>query len=95
MSNGHVNQAFGGILNAICPPAAQPVEPLTVEVSEDQNTARQTLRLEFVEAACSDGLRPCLVCVGSDNQDLCERLPCYCGRRKDGRNGYFRKEVRG
>jgi hypothetical protein len=100
MSNEHVNQTVRGILDAICPPAAQPVAPLTVEVSEYQNTAIATRRLEFVAAVCPNGKRPCVVCVACASQDLCDRLPCRGRQRKDGRDGYFRevrevREVRG
>jgi hypothetical protein len=91
MSNDHVDQAFRGILEAICPPAAKPVAPLTVEVADDQNTARDPRLLEFVATLCEN---PCAKCVARANKELCDRLPCYWTERKDGRAGYFR-EVRG
>jgi hypothetical protein len=67
----------------------------SIDVAEDQNTARDPRRLEFVEAVCVNGQMPCVACVAMDNDDLCERLPCGELKRKDGRNGYFREEVRG
>jgi hypothetical protein len=62
----------------------------SIEVAEDQNTARDPRRLEFVEAVCVNGLCPCVVCVGNNDQELCGRLPCMRNQRKDGRDGYFR-----
>jgi hypothetical protein len=91
MSNAHVDQAFRGILEAICKPAAQPVAPLTVEVSDDQTSVLATRRLEFVEAVCVTGQCPCWLCVAKADQELCERLPCRGSQRKDGRSGYFRE----
>jgi hypothetical protein len=94
MSNEHVNQTVRGILDAICPPAAQPVAPCGVDVSDDQTSVLATRRLEFVEAVCVTGQCPCWLCVAKADQELCERLPCRGSQRKDGRAGYFR-EVRG
>jgi hypothetical protein len=94
VSNEHVHSVIRATLDAICAPAEKTVAPLTVEVSDDQNTARDTRQLEFVEAVCETGWRTCVFCVASTNYALCERLPCSGLTRKDGRNGYFR-EVRG
>ena len=68
----------------------KPVTPVTVEVSDDENTVKVTTRLEFVEA---DGIRCCL-CAACGKEDICETAPCLETNRKDGRRGYFR-EVRG
>ena len=101
MSNEHVNTTVRSILDTICPPVGattgatmgQPVKtvaPVTVEVSDDQNTVTVTTRLEFVEA---DGIR-CCWCAARGKEDICETAPCLETNRKDGRRGYFR-EVRG
>jgi hypothetical protein len=66
----------------------------SIEVAEDQNTARDPRRLEFVEAVVSNGWRRCKVCVGSNDKELCFSLPCQGHSRKDGRTVYWR-EVRG
>jgi hypothetical protein len=66
----------------------------TVEVSEDQNTARDPRRLEFVAASRANGWRTCVKCVACNNRELCYRLPCRWSQRADGRVGYF-QEVRG
>jgi hypothetical protein len=91
MSNEHVNQAVRGILDAICPPAAQPVAPLTVEIADDQNTALETRRWEFVEVSYRERIRPCVVCFAGNFPELCDRLPCRGHSRKDGRSGYWRR----
>jgi hypothetical protein len=92
MSNAHVNQAFRGILEAICKPAAQPVAQCGVEIADDQNTARDPRLLEFVATVCENN---CVKCVARGVEELCWRLPCYWTERNDGRAGYFREEVRG
>jgi hypothetical protein len=68
----------------------KPPAPVTVEVSDDENTVTVTTRLEFVEAR---SLR-CMNCYGDLSDKICENLPCQGVDRKDGRRGYFR-EVRG
>ena len=68
----------------------KPVAPVTVEVSDDENTVKVTTRLEFVE---TDGKR-CCWCAACGKEDICDRAPCLETNRKDGRRGYFR-EVRG
>jgi hypothetical protein len=96
MSNEHVNQAFRGILGAICPPAEKPVAPCGVEVSDDQTSVLDPRPLEFVEGVCeNEQWRTCSKCVAIANNDLCDRLPCRWHTRKDGRTGYWREEVRG
>ena len=89
MSNEHVNATVRGILDAICPPVKPPA-PVTVEVSDDENTVTVTTRLEFVETY---GNR-CCWCAACGKEDICEHAPCLETNRKDGRRGYFR-EVRG
>jgi hypothetical protein len=70
----------------------KPPAPVTVEVSDDENTATVTTRLEFVEQP----FVYCDVCTGDDDPDICNNLPCGLGlgkgnARKDGRKGYFRE----
>jgi hypothetical protein len=62
-------------------------------VAEDQNSALDTRRLEFVEASYMERTSPCVVCFALEDQELCDRLPCRRHSRKDGRTGYW--EVRG
>ena len=68
----------------------KPVAPVTVEVSDDENTATVTTRVEFVEAQSNR----CANCYGYLSDKICENLPCHGVDRKDGRHGNFR-EVRG
>ena len=68
----------------------KPPAPVTVEVSDDENTVTVTTRLEFVEAQ----LNRCTNCYGDLSDKICENLPCHGVDRKDGRHGNFR-EVRG
>ncbi len=66
----------------------KPVEPVTVEVSDDENTATVTTRLAFVN------VYGCDKCHAFGTR-ICGDLPCGIGiRRADGKQGYFR-EVRG
>jgi hypothetical protein len=98
MSNEHVNTTVRSILDTICPPAGattgatmgepvKPPAPVTVEVSDDQNTVTVTTRLEFVE----ETKFRCMNCAGDNNDKLCDELPCGPRLRKDGRRGYFRE----
>ena len=68
----------------------KPVAPVTVEVSDDQNTVTVRLKAVFVEGPL------CSPCIAANNRALCVKLPCGYGVRKraDGLSGYFR-EVRG
>ena len=105
MSNEHVNTTVRSILDTICPPVGattgatmgepvKPPAPVTVEVSDDENTVKVTTRLEFVETG---NLRNrCVNCYADDwDSGSCVGvLPCGSRYRKDGRRGYFR-EVRG
>jgi hypothetical protein len=103
VSNEHVNSTVRSILDTICPPVGattgatmgepvKPVEPVTMEVSNDENTATVTAQLEFIPLSW----RACNFCVGDNSHYKCTNLPCGYGykTRKDGRQGYFR-EVRG
>jgi hypothetical protein len=83
------------IAAAIAPLATmgQPVKTVVypiAEVSDDQNTATVTKRLEFVE----EPKYRCMNCAADNNDKLCDELPCGPRSRTDGRLGYFR-EVRG
>ncbi len=81
---------------AIAPIATmgQPVKtvsgPVTVEVSDDQNTVTVQLKAIFEEGPL------CSPCIAKNNTALCSKLPCGYGIRKraDGLVGYF-LEVRG
>ena len=100
MSNEHVNSTVRSILDTICPPverdmrpiaeAIAPLEPVALEVSDDQNTVTARLKAIFEEGPF------CTACIAKHKKELCARLPCGYGIRKraDGRFGYFR-EVRG
>jgi hypothetical protein len=78
-------------MNVIKADSEKPVAPLSVEVADDKNTVRHTRRLEFVAEGSEPGWRICVKCVAHNNQELCDRLPCLVGERKDGRAGYFRE----
>ncbi len=66
----------------------KPPLPVTVEVSDDENTVTVTTRLEFVN------VYGCSKCHAFGTR-ICGDLPCGIGiRRADGKQGYFR-EVRG
>ena len=104
MSNEHVNSTVRSILDTICPPVGattgatmgepvKPVAPVTVEVSDDQNTATVVMRLEFVEFTLMQYMA-CEKCHGK-RRTICNTLPCGFGQqRDDNKSGYFR-EVRG
>ena len=97
MSNEHVNNAFHYALHQICPPverdmrpieaAIAPVEPVALEVSDDQNTVTVRLKAIFAEGPF------CTACIAKHKKALCARLPCGYGilKRADGRFGYFRE----
>jgi hypothetical protein len=61
----------------------------SIEVADDQNTARDPRRLEFVEVSYMARTPPCVVCCASADQELCHRLPCRGHSRKDCRDGYW------
>jgi len=65
----------------------KPPAPVTVEVSDDENTATVTIRLEFVQAETNR----CCNCDGGFSWDICDQLPCGKTHRKDWRLGYFRE----
>jgi hypothetical protein len=100
MSNEHVNSTVRSILDTICTPverdmrpiaeAIAPVEPVALEVSDDQNTVTVRLKAVFVEGPL------CSPCIAAKDTALCAKLPCGYGTRKraDGLCGFFR-EVRG
>jgi hypothetical protein len=71
----------------------KPTAPVTVEVSDDQNTATVTTNIEFVSHTETYHCNPC---AADERHELCKMLPCGNGLhfRADGRIGYFR-EVRG
>jgi hypothetical protein len=69
----------------------KPVAPVTVEVSDDENTVTVTRRFRFVEAYADR----CTRCAANRSDELCELFPpCVEMFRKDQSSGYFR-EVRG
>jgi hypothetical protein len=66
----------------------KPPAPVTVEVSDDENTVTVTTRLAFVK------VYGCDKCHAFGTR-ICGDLPCGIGiRRADGKQGHFR-EVRG
>ena len=83
------------VAEAIAPVATmgQPVKPpapVTVEVSDDQNTVTVTTRFEFVQ---NTGLSYSSCCAKDDC--FCHTLPCGLAPnfRNDSKKGYFREVV--
>lgn len=63
-----------------------------MKISDDKNTITGNIRLKFIPCRGYEHVSVCDLCALTNHPD-CHDMPCTSGKRKDGKNGYYKAQI--